>query len=96
MLEESNDGGTTWTAVSTMTNALNGVGVLNTRGAIGPSYVPTAAEWASLAYPLTAGANQIHMVANDPHDDVFSIWLRRSVIATIATRSPDVDGSATP
>lgn len=59
VLEESNDGGTTWTAVSTMTNAPNGVGVLNTSGAIGPSFVPTATQWASLAYPLTAGANQI-------------------------------------
>jgi hypothetical protein len=59
VLEESNDGGTTWTAVTTMTNAPNGVGVLNTGGALGPSFVPTAAQWASLAYPLTAGANQI-------------------------------------
>ncbi|MBM3963241.1 MAG: hypothetical protein FJ306_15290, partial [Planctomycetes bacterium] len=59
VLEESNDGGTTWTAVSTMTNAPNGVGVLNTGGAIAPSFAPTASQWASLAYPLTAGANQI-------------------------------------
>jgi hypothetical protein len=59
VLEESNDGGTTWTAVTTMTNAPNGVGVLNTSGALAPPFNPTAAQWASLAYPLSAGANQI-------------------------------------
>jgi hypothetical protein len=59
VLEESNDGGTTWTAVTTMTNAPNGVGVLNTGGALAPAFNPTAAQWASLAYPLSAGANQI-------------------------------------
>jgi hypothetical protein len=57
-LEESNDGGATWTPVVTMTNQ-PGVGVLNTGGAVLPNFVPTATQWASLNYTLNAGTNRI-------------------------------------
>jgi len=61
VLEESNDSGATWTTVVTMTNNPAG-GVLNTFGAPGTTtanFVPTAAQWASLNYPVTAGSNRI-------------------------------------
>ncbi len=58
VLEESNDGGSNWTPVVTMTNE-PGVGVLNTAGALGSNLVPSASQWASLAYPLAAGTNKI-------------------------------------
>lgn len=58
LLEESNDGGTTWNLVVDMNNAVGGV--LNTLGVTSSSSLaPTASQWASLAYPLTAGTNRI-------------------------------------
>jgi len=62
-LQESNDGGANWTAVVTMTN--DGLtGELNTAGTAGfPEFEPTADQWASLAFPLTAGTNCVRFVA---------------------------------
>ncbi|MFO1030223.1 MAG: hypothetical protein U1F60_04025 [Planctomycetota bacterium] len=57
-LESSNDGGATWTTIVTMDNAVGGV--LNTLGGTtGSGFVPTAAQWASLSYPVAAGTNRI-------------------------------------
>jgi hypothetical protein len=61
-LQESNDGGLTWTTIVSMTNQ-PGVGVLATLGAATPSFTPVAANWASLAYPLSAGTNRIRFSA---------------------------------
>ena len=61
VLEESNDSGATWTTVVTMDNNPAG-GVLNTFGAPGTTssnFVPTAAQWATLSYSVTAGSNRI-------------------------------------
>jgi len=65
LLEESNDGGTTWTLIADLTNEpVNGA--LNTGGATSSPFVPTAAQWTSLHYPLTAGTNRVrfHGVSN--------------------------------
>lgn len=62
-LEESNDGGTTWTTVVVMTNQTNFQGVLATLNAATPGYTPVAADWASLAYPLSAGTNRVRFNA---------------------------------
>ena len=57
-LEESNDGGANWTTVVVMTNAVGDV--LNTTGATQTgAFVPTAVQWASLAYGLSAGTNRV-------------------------------------
>lgn len=56
-LEQSNDGGTTWTAVATMDNSASGV--LNTAGITSANFAPTSTQWASLAYPLSTGTNRI-------------------------------------
>lgn len=59
VLEESADGGSTWNPVATMTNE-PGLGVLNTIGGTTSSnFAPTASQWTSLSYPLTAGTNRI-------------------------------------
>ncbi|MGB4845257.1 MAG: hypothetical protein WBP16_12395, partial [Ferruginibacter sp.] len=50
-----------WTTVATMTNEPT-VGVLSTiggAGTTGGNFVPTASQWASLAYTLTAGSIQV-------------------------------------
>lgn len=60
-IEESNDGGANWTAVAVMTNE-PGVGVLNTIGGTGTqssNLVPTANQWGSLIYTLSAGTNKV-------------------------------------
>lgn len=62
-LEESNDGGTTWTPVVVMTNQTNFQGVLATLSAATASFTPVAADWASLAYPLSAGTNRVRFNA---------------------------------
>lgn len=61
VLEESSDNGATWSAVVTMTNE-PGIGVMNTLGGTGTTtsnFVPTAGQWSSLAYTVTAGTNRI-------------------------------------
>lgn len=61
-LEESNDGGATWTLVAAMDNSATGVA--NTAGTASfPEFFPTAGEWASLAYDLTAGTDRIRFRA---------------------------------
>lgn len=58
VLEESNDAGLTWTTVVTMDNDIGGL--LNTLGGTTSSnFAPTAAQWASLSYPVSAGTNRI-------------------------------------
>lgn len=59
-LEESNDGGANWTTVVTMDNSPTGV--LRT-AAPGGEFTPTASQWASLAYPLSAGTNRVRFAA---------------------------------
>lgn len=56
-LEASNDGGLTWASVAVMNNAATGV--LRTATPVSPNWVPTANDWASLAYVLPTGTNQI-------------------------------------
>jgi hypothetical protein len=56
-LEESNDGGLTWATIVTMDNSVGGQ--LNTGGALAPSFVPTAAQWVSLGFPVSAGTNKV-------------------------------------
>ncbi|MBK7295852.1 MAG: hypothetical protein IPI91_03940 [Flavobacteriales bacterium] len=57
-LEESNDGGANWTTVVVMTNAVGDV--LNTIGATqSGAFAPTAGQWASLSYGLSAGTNRV-------------------------------------
>lgn len=59
-LEETSDG-VLWNPVATMTNEPI-VGVLSTIGGTGTTtsnFLPTASQWASLAYPLTTGTVQI-------------------------------------
>jgi len=58
VLEQSNDGGATWTTVVTMNNQLGGQ--LNTGGfAFSSGFFPSATQWASLQFPLAAGTNRI-------------------------------------
>jgi hypothetical protein len=63
ILEESNDGGATWSTVAVMTNASPG-GVLNTGGAISGSFTPASGQWTTLTYPLTTGTNRIRFRGN--------------------------------
>ena len=59
-VEESSDGGATWTIIATLTNQVGGV--LNTLGATTTSnFVPTAAQWSSLSFPVTAGSNRFRL-----------------------------------
>lgn len=82
VLEESNDGGATWTTVVSMDNGPGGV--LATRAPQGASFsVPAATDWASLAYTLSAGTNRVRFHAisdygNDVHVDNISIGLMPS------------------
>lgn len=57
VLEESNDGGTTWATVVTMNNDVGGL--LHTGGVTSSNFAPTAAQWASLSFPVSAGTNRI-------------------------------------
>jgi hypothetical protein len=59
-LEESADGGTTWTPVVVMNNSATGV--LRTAAPTAGLFVPTAGQWASLAYPLSTGTNRVRFV----------------------------------
>lgn len=72
-LQESVDGGLNWTVVATMTNSADGTGVLNTAGAKSGTHTPAADEWASLAYPLSAGANRIRFVATSDYGNQVQI-----------------------
>jgi hypothetical protein len=56
-LEESADGGTTWTPVVVMNNSATGV--LRTAAPTAGLFTPTASQWASLAYPLSTGTNRV-------------------------------------
>jgi len=56
-VEQSTDGGVTWSTIVTGTNALGGL--WNTGGAVGAPFVPTAAQWKHLSYPLSIGANRV-------------------------------------
>lgn len=59
-LEESADGGTTWTPVVVMDNSATGL--LRTAAPSGGSFTPTASQWASLAFPLSTGTNRVRFV----------------------------------
>jgi hypothetical protein len=56
-LQESANGGTTWTTVVVMNNSATGV--LRTAAPSGNVFFPTASQWASLAYPLSTGTNRV-------------------------------------
>jgi hypothetical protein len=56
-VQESSDGGTTWTTVVVMDNSATGV--LRTAAPINNVFFPTASQWASLAYPLSTGTNRV-------------------------------------
>ena len=62
-LQGSNDGGVTWATLVTMTNNAAG-GVLNTAGVSISAFVPTAGQWASLAYAATPGTNRIRLLGD--------------------------------
>jgi hypothetical protein len=71
LLQESNDGGATWTTLVTMTNNPAG-GVLNTGGVNASPFVPSASQWASLAYTLTPGTNRIRLLGDSDYgNDVY-------------------------
>jgi hypothetical protein len=57
-LESSADGGATWGIVQAMSNE-DGGGVLNTAGTTTSGYVPVAADWTTLDYPLPTGTNMV-------------------------------------
>ncbi|MFO1029541.1 MAG: hypothetical protein U1F60_00545 [Planctomycetota bacterium] len=57
-VEASTDGGTTWNTLATLDNAPSG-GVLNTAPASGSSFVPAAADWITLGFPLSPGTNRL-------------------------------------
>ncbi|MBL8735947.1 MAG: hypothetical protein JNL12_05910 [Planctomycetes bacterium] len=59
VVEQSADGGTTWTNGSTtLDNSVTGQ--LNPFGlAVGPAYIPAANEWATVTLPLAAGTNRV-------------------------------------
>ncbi|MFO1030226.1 MAG: hypothetical protein U1F60_04040 [Planctomycetota bacterium] len=59
-VEESNDGGTTWTQVVALDNAQAG-GVLNTAATYVGQYAAVATDWVTLGYPLTAGTNRLRL-----------------------------------
>jgi transposase-like protein len=57
-LEVSNNGGSSWTLVQTMTNQVGGL--LNTAGSSTSNLTaPTAGEWTSLAYAIPAGTDRV-------------------------------------
>ncbi|MBX3463419.1 MAG: hypothetical protein KF830_09620 [Planctomycetes bacterium] len=94
VLEESNDGGTSWSPVVTMTNE-PGAGVLNTlggTGTTGSNFVPTASQWASLAYTLSAGTDRIRFrgisdFGNSVFLDNISVGVQPSARHTVYGRS---------
>ncbi|MBS1942664.1 MAG: fibronectin type III domain-containing protein, partial [Bacteroidetes bacterium] len=61
-LETSIDGGATWAILQAMSNE-DGVGVLSTAPATTSGYIPSAANWATLAYNIPTGANMIRFRA---------------------------------
>lgn len=91
-LEESNDGGATWTLVALMTNASPG-GVLNTGGAINPNFVPTAGQWASLNYPLSVGTNRIRFRGLSDFGN--SVYFDNVDLAVVTPCAGPVDPGAT-
>ncbi|MBL8734881.1 MAG: hypothetical protein JNL12_00510 [Planctomycetes bacterium] len=56
-IEQSNDNGATWTTIATLDNSTSGA--LTTNSAGDADFEPTAADWATLGYPLLAGSNRI-------------------------------------
>ncbi len=100
---ESNDGGLTWTLVTSMTNDVAG-GVLNTGGAISPSFLPAANQWKTLSFPLTPGTNRIQFAAtsgfgNNVHLDnihVGGLQPAKSTTYGAGCGTPPMTLSATP
>ena len=80
-LQESNDGGTTWTTVVVMTNQTNFQGVLATLNAATPAYTPAPADWASLSYPLSAGTNRVRFSALSAYGN--NVYLDNVSIGTL-------------
>lgn len=85
-LEESNDGGTTWNVIDVMNNAANGK--LRTAAPVSGAFVPTAGQWASLDFPLSAGTNRIRFNAasgygNDVYIDNVSVGVLPSARHTV-------------
>ncbi|MCB9184412.1 MAG: T9SS type A sorting domain-containing protein [Flavobacteriales bacterium] len=70
-VQESNDGGTTWTTIVSMTNEVGGL--LNTNGGTSSgAFTPSAAQWTSLAFPLSAGTNRVRFLGiSDYGNDCF-------------------------
>jgi hypothetical protein len=61
-LQASSSGiGGPWTTVVEMTNALGGD--LNTAGALGAAFTPSAAQWVNRSFPIPAGTNAIRFAS---------------------------------
>ncbi len=91
-LEESNDGGANWTTVVLMTNAVGDV--LNTIGATqSGAFAPTAGQWASLSYGLSAGTNRVRF--NGVSDFGNAVYLDNIAIGAAPTcQAPTAVGAS--